>query len=124
MRLSEQLQISTLTELAGFPVAPGVLGRPLFGRELMFNLLEFEPGAIVPLHDHPHEQFGLVLEGELIFVQEDGSERVLGPDAVYAIPGGMPHEGRAGEQGARVLDVFTPVREDYRERFTAHRGGS
>jgi quercetin dioxygenase-like cupin family protein len=121
--VSEQLQISTLAELADFPLAPGVRGMPLFGQRLMFNVVEFEPGAVVPLHDHPHEQFGLVLEGELVFVREDGSERVLGPESVYAIPGGVSHEGRAGDRGARVLDVFTPVREDYRERFEAHRSG-
>jgi quercetin dioxygenase-like cupin family protein len=119
--MSDQIQIATLAELADFAIAPGVRAKPLFGRHLMFNMLDFEPGAVVPLHHHPHEQLGLVLAGDLVFAR-DGGEQVLGPEAVYAIPGGVPHEGRAGESGCRVLDVFHPVREDYRERFLAEPG--
>jgi len=33
----------------------------------------------------------------------------------YALPGDVEHQGTAGPQGALVLDVFRPVREDYRE---------
>jgi unsaturated pyranuronate lyase len=119
--VSDQIYMATLAELADFALAPGVRAKPLFGEGLMLNFLDFAPGAIVPLHDHPHEQLGLVLSGELVFVRE-GGERVLGPEAVYAVPGGVPHEGRAGASGCRVLDVFHPVREDYRKRFEAERG--
>jgi quercetin dioxygenase-like cupin family protein len=119
--VSDEIQIATFAELADFAIAPGVRARPLFGDRLMFNLLDFEPGAVVPLHHHPHEQLGLVLSGDLVFVRE-GGEQLLGPEAVYAIPGGVSHEGRAGESGCRALDVFHPIREDYRQRFHAERG--
>jgi hypothetical protein len=39
---------------------------------------------------------------------------VLGVDDAYAIPGDVPHSGRAGPEGCTVLDVFQPVREEYR----------
>jgi quercetin dioxygenase-like cupin family protein len=119
--MPDEIQIATLAEMADFALAPGVRAKPLFGERLMFNLLDFEPGAVVPLHHHPHEQLGLVLAGDLVFVR-DGGEQVLRPEAVYAIPGGVAHEGRAGAAGCRVLDVFHPVRDDYRERFHAERG--
>ena len=44
----------------------------------------------------------------------DGTDHVLAVDDAYAIPGGVPHGATAGTEGCTVLDVFHPVREDYR----------
>jgi quercetin dioxygenase-like cupin family protein len=106
-----------LTEAPGFEAAPGVLMRPLFGEGAMLNLVELEPGAVVPRHSHPHEQLGLVTRGLLVLVV-DGVEHELGPNEAYVMPSGLEHEGRGGREGATVLDVFQPVRDDYRERVT------
>jgi quercetin dioxygenase-like cupin family protein len=101
-----------------FELAAGVSGRPLFGERAMLNLIRFEPGATVPLHSHPHEQLGLVLEGMQALVV-DGNARELGPLEGYVLPGGVEHSAYCGPDGALVLDVFTPVRQDYLERWTA-----
>jgi quercetin dioxygenase-like cupin family protein len=114
----DALQVTTLNNLPAFQLTDTVWARPLFGQEVMFNFLEFEPGGLVPLHHHPHEQLGLILGGELLMIS-GGTPYVLHEDAVYALPGGTPHEGRAGPEGCRVLDVFHPIREDYRARFRA-----
>ena len=86
---------------------------PLFGDAGMLSVVELEPGAIVPLHQHEHEQLGLVLSGE-ITMTIGGADHVCTPDVAYQIPGGVEHGGRAGPDGCRVIDVFIPVREDYR----------
>jgi hypothetical protein len=83
--------------------------KPLFGDGAMLNLLEFETGAVVAAHSHPHEQLGLMLEGELALTV-GGVEHVLqAGDATRS-------RGRAcracGRWRCRVLDVFQPVRED------------
>jgi quercetin dioxygenase-like cupin family protein len=109
-------QFASLPELRPFELAPGVVGRPLFGQEAMLNLIEFEPGASVPLHSHEHEQLGIVLRGLQVLVI-DGVEHRLGPHDAYAIPGGVEHSAHCGPEGATVLDVFQPVREDYRRRW-------
>jgi len=98
-----------------FALADGVTGRPLFGEGAMLNVIEFEPGATVPLHSHPHEQLGIVLRGMQALVV-DGIAHELGPMEGYALPGGVEHSAYCGADGATVLDVFQPVREDYRER--------
>ena len=95
-------------------LAPGVTMRPLFGEGAMLNLLEFDPGAQVPVHHHPHEQLGYVLEGELA-LEIDGIEHRLRPGDAYRIAGGTPHGARS-DGPCLVLDVFQPVREDYRQR--------
>lgn len=105
-------------QLGRFDLADGVDARPLFGEGAMLNLIEFEPGATVPLHSHPHEQLGIVLRGRLTMTI-GGDARELGPMQAYAIPGGVEHAGDASPEGALVLDVFRPVREDYRERWSA-----
>ncbi len=105
-------------ELASFELAPGVSGRPLFGAGAMLNQIEFEPGATVPLRSHPHEQLGLVLSGTQILIV-DGVEHPLGAMEGYVLASGVEHAARCGPEGAVVLDVFQPVREDYLERWRA-----
>jgi quercetin dioxygenase-like cupin family protein len=99
-----------------FELTDGIAARPLFGEGAMLNLIEFEPGSVVPEHEHPHEQLGLVLRGLQILIVQ-GIEHSLGPMEGYVLPGGVRHAARCGPEGATVLDVFQPVREDYLERW-------
>jgi unsaturated pyranuronate lyase len=109
-------QFVHLDTVRAFELAAGVTGRPLFGEGTMLNLIRFEPGATVPLHSHPHEQLGVVLEGMQALVV-DGVAHEFEPLEAYALPGGIEHSAYCGPDGALVLDVFTPVREDYLERW-------
>jgi quercetin dioxygenase-like cupin family protein len=111
-------QFVRLDAVRAFELAAGVSGRPLFGEEAMLNLIRFEPGATVPLHSHAHEQLGIVLEGMQALVVE-GEAHELGPLEAYVIPGGIEHSAYCGPEGSLVLDVFAPIREDYRERWEA-----
>lgn len=91
---------------------PGVEIHALAGQQMMLSLVEFAPRAVVELHSHPHEQMGLLLEGELEFFV--GEERYLArPGDMWRIPGGVEHRVIAGDQPAKALDVFHPIREDY-----------
>ena len=98
----------------GFRLAEGVTAKALFGEGAMLNLVELEPDAIVARHSHPHEQLGVILRGTMTLVVE-GADHSLEEMDGYTLPGGVEHEGIAGPQGALVLDVFRPVREDYRQ---------
>jgi quercetin dioxygenase-like cupin family protein len=111
-------QFVRFEDVREFELVAGVTARPLFGEGAMLNLIEFEPGAVVPEHEHPHEQLGLVLRGTQVLVV-DGEEHALGPMQGYVLPGGVRHSAHCGPEGATVLDVFRPVREDYLERWTA-----
>jgi quercetin dioxygenase-like cupin family protein len=37
----------------------------------------------------------------------------LGPGSTWSIPSDVPHEVRAGPEGAVVIDVFAPPRDDW-----------
>jgi quercetin dioxygenase-like cupin family protein len=111
-------QFVNFKTMDAFKLAEGVDGRPLFGEGAMINLIEFEPGAVVATHSHPHEQLGIVLRGVQVLVI-DGEEHPLGPMEGYVLPGGVEHSAHCGPEGATVIDVFQPVREDYRERASS-----
>ena len=93
-------------------IFPGVEIQTAACERMMLSLVEFQPGAVVEAHSHPHEQVGMVVEGRARFIVDD-EERILGPGDMYTIPGGVTHRVVALEEGAKALDVFHPVREDY-----------
>ena len=94
-------------------IFPGVEIHTTAGRQIMLSVVTFEPHSVVPDHAHPHEQMGMMISGRLEFVI-DGITRVLGPGEIWRIPGGIVHRVRALEEAAVALDVFHPIREDYR----------
>jgi quercetin dioxygenase-like cupin family protein len=93
-------------------VAPGVCIRTFWGREMLLSMTDLAARAIVPAHSHPHEQAGVMLFGEFELTI-GGEARWLKPGDTYIIPGGVEHSARTGDAPARVLDVFSPVREAY-----------
>jgi quercetin dioxygenase-like cupin family protein len=111
-------QVVDLAAAEGHELAPGVRMKPLFGEGAMLNLLDFDARSAVPPHSHPHEQLGLVLEGSLVLAIA-GVEHRLVPGSAYQIPGGVEHAAWTEDQPCRILDVFQPVREDYRDRMRA-----
>ena len=48
-------------------LSEGVVLKPMWGDNIMMNVVELEAGSEVPLHSHPNEQAGIVLEGEVEF---------------------------------------------------------
>jgi quercetin dioxygenase-like cupin family protein len=83
------------------------------GERLMLSLVEMVPHAVVEEHAHPHEQGGMILQGRALFFIGD-EQKTLGPGDVYFVPGHVRHKVIALEEPVKVLDVFTPVREEYR----------
>ena len=100
---------------AARPLFPGVSIRATAGEAMMLSLVTFEPGTEVPEHAHPHEQMGIMISGRLEFTVA-GETQVLETGDIWRIPGNVPHQARAIDGPAVALDVFHPVREDYRDR--------
>lgn len=93
-------------------IFPGVDIFTTHGQHMMLSLVEFAPHAVVEEHSHPHEQMGLMLEGEARFIV-GGVEQIVRPGQMWRIPGGVLHKVIAGDKPVRALDVFYPIREDY-----------
>jgi quercetin dioxygenase-like cupin family protein len=103
----------TRAETSHHEIFPGVHIFTAAGEQMMLSLVEFAPRAVVEPHSHPHEQMGMLLEGELTFTI-GGQTRTLRPGDMWRIPGGVVHSAVAGSQPVKALDVFHPIREDYR----------
>lgn len=93
-------------------IAPGFFSKLIHTENNTLNFLEVKKGSELPLHSHPHEQSSFVLEGTFEMTV-NGETRQLGTNDFVLIPGGMPHSGRAITD-CKLIDVFSPVREDYR----------
>ena len=100
-------------QLKRFSPVGGISMQSISGGQLMANWVTIEPHQQVPRHQHPNEQLGVMLEGALeLTIGEE--TRLLRPGDAYTIPPSLPHSARTLDEGCVVLDVFTPVREDYR----------
>jgi quercetin dioxygenase-like cupin family protein len=99
-------------ECACHTIFPGVDIYTMGGEQIMLSYVTLEPHAVVEQHSHPHEQLGMLLEGQLTFVIGD-EQQVLSPGDMWRIPGGVTHRVVAGDTPARAIDIFHPLREDY-----------
>jgi quercetin dioxygenase-like cupin family protein len=71
---------------------------------------------------HPHEKAGMLLKGkvELTIGEET---RLYKSGEMFIIPPNTPHGAKPVDGSAIVLDVFSPVREDYAARFNQYISG-
>lgn len=100
-------------------LAPGARARTPYGRNIMLSYLELDEGSVIPEHAHPHEQAGMLLKGRMELMI--GNEvRECDPGDMFIIPPNTPHRARPLAGPAVVLDVFSPVREDYAELFNKY----
>ena len=95
-------------------LAPGLTARIFLGDHAMLSVVTIEPNAEGQVHSHPQEQWGVLLDGDAVRIQ-DGEEIPVKAGDFWRTPGGVPHGLRAGPQGARVLDIFSPPRDEYRK---------
>ena len=100
----------------GDPFRPGWQRRLLHTDRLMTVVLDIDNGpwsAPDPFHSHPHEQTTYVAEGEVLFLSEGEEPKRLHAGDVVAIASGRPHAIQLLSPRARLVDHFTPIREDF-----------
>jgi len=81
------------------------------GEKTLMGQFSIARGSVIPPHSHPHEQTGFMVSGKLRFNVADEILEVQTGDS-WCIPGGAKHSVDALEDSV-VIEVFSPVREDY-----------
>ena len=84
---------------------------------LMMVVIDFDDGPTSepdPPHNHPHEQISYVAAGEVIVVL-DGEQTRLGPGDMFTVPPDIPHSVQLLTSHVRLVDTFTPLRDDFIE---------
>jgi quercetin dioxygenase-like cupin family protein len=94
-------------------VLPGLSRRTLAqAQSMMVCEFIFDGHVTVPIHSHPHEQVGYIVEGR-VEMSIDGKKFELLKGDTYVVPSNVPH-GAFTLEPAVIVDTFSPPREDYR----------
>jgi quercetin dioxygenase-like cupin family protein len=101
-----------LEDIKSHEFLPGFTGRFVHGAASTLSYVTIKKGSELPTHQHPHEQITHIVEGELQMLIGD-TQYVLTPGSVHVIPGNVPHSAYALTD-CKVLDFFSPARDDYR----------
>jgi quercetin dioxygenase-like cupin family protein len=73
---------------------------------------DIKAGATIPPHQHVHEMIVKVIEGKLqLTIGEE--TKILEPGSAAIIPSNVLHTAK-GITACKVIDVFYPVRSDYK----------
>lgn len=103
----------THDEQARHTIFPGVQIATCAGERLMISVVDLAAHSVVEQHSHPHEQCGMLLQGRAIFFIGD-EQKTLQAGDVYFMPGNVPHKVIVLDEPARAIDIFTPIRDEYR----------
>ncbi len=95
-------------EMAGPGIRRKIMG---YDNKIMLVKVDFKRGAVGQLHDHPHSQVTYVESGE--FEMTIGNEvKIIRRGDSYYVPPHMVHGCVCRKDGV-LIDVFSPVREDF-----------
>jgi quercetin dioxygenase-like cupin family protein len=101
-------------DLLGLNLELGLILRPVFGKNMTLSFVFMEPNSVAPVHQHPQEQIGTVIDGSYEF-ELAGEKKVVRKGDVYVVPPNVPHGAVTLDEGCLVLDVFSPPREAFAE---------
>jgi quercetin dioxygenase-like cupin family protein len=102
-------------DVRSFTPEPGMVRQVLaHNPKLMLIRHFFEQGWVGAKHAHPHEQLVYVVQGKIRVEIAGRPAFDVSPGESFVVEGDVEHQAWALEE-SEVLDVFTPVREDYME---------
>jgi quercetin dioxygenase-like cupin family protein len=97
-------------------IKDGISRRHAHTEHLMMAVIDFTDGPwpdAEPLQSHVHEQVTFVSAGEIIFFCEGEAPQHLKEGDIFLVPSNRKHGIQLMTATARLIDTFTPVREDF-----------
>ncbi len=93
-------------------IIPGFTAQFIHTSSQTLSLVEVKKGTVLPEHSHPHEQISQVLDGSFELTI-NGVTKVCKQGDISIMKSNVKHSGMA-ITNCKILDIFTPVREDYK----------
>ena len=93
-------------------IVPGFEGKFIHTNNMTVVYWNIQAGSQLPEHSHHNEQITTIIEGEFVLTSE-GETRNVKPGDVAVFPSNVKHSGKALTD-CYIMDVFYPVREDYK----------
>jgi quercetin dioxygenase-like cupin family protein len=87
--------------------------RMIWGKNLMAVRFEIAPNSSIPIHEHESEQLTMVQNGRITLHFAEQADVTLGPNDMTLIPSNVPHSASSGPEGCDVIDLFSPIRQDF-----------
>ena len=115
LRKSFSMDTTIFRHFADIPtreIAPGFFSKLIHTDTNTINFIEVKAASSIPLHQHIHEQCSFAIEGKFEMTV-NGDTQVLEPGFFAIIPSNAIHGGTALTD-CKLIDIFSPVREDYR----------
>jgi quercetin dioxygenase-like cupin family protein len=104
----------TINEREAREIIPGFFARFVHSENITIVFWEAKAGSAFPEHSHPHEQIATIQKGTFQLTI-NGETKILKEGIVAVIPSNARHSG-ISLTDCELMDVFYPVREDYREK--------
>ena len=104
--------MNSIKDITPRELVKGFTGRYIHGKGLTLGYVEIKAGNKLPEHHHVHEQITFIIEGQLDMMI-GGKSCSLTAGMYYVIPSNMLHSAIA-KTDCKAIDVFNPVREDYK----------
>ncbi len=92
----------------------GIDATIFFGNQAMISIVEIKPNCVGKIHSHLEEQWGFLIEGSGIRIQNRERIEIKQGD-FWLTPSNVDHGIEAGPNGAKIIDIFCPPREDYKK---------
>ena len=99
-------------DVPAIELVPGIKAHIISSEKITLSFASAEPNSQLPPHRHVNEQLLIVLDGAIDFVIEGKQYHVEKGD-VITLPSNTEHGAYFTEKGARVIDVFSPPRQDF-----------
>lgn len=91
----------------------GITLTSVSGDSTMMTFFDFEPGAVIPPHRHPHEQITFIVEGEMEFTLE-GETRLMRAGEGVIVKTDREHSAKILSKPVKAVDAWYPIRGDYK----------
>ena len=99
-------------DCASTPCEAGVTRKVMaYTKDVMMCEITFQIGAMGNVHSHPHTQVTYVAEGKFDFTIDGETRTVRKGDSVLMPPNAV--HGVVCLESGKLVDVFTPMREDF-----------
>lgn len=101
-----------LSDIKEREIVPGFKAKMVHSDHMTLVFWNIEAGATLPEHSHPNEQMTTVIRGKFEMTV-NGETHIMERGSVFVIPSNAGHSGKSIID-SELIDVFYPVREDYR----------
>jgi quercetin dioxygenase-like cupin family protein len=97
-------------------LVPGSNSHLIFGDKITVSFLTMSANSYFPPHRHEAEQIMIVLDGYADEIVEGKLYRLERGD-VMLLPSNIEHGAYLREVDCRVIDIFSPPRQDFRDKY-------